>query len=489
VRGHRVVRSGRTGARAPIRTLAVLPLANLTGDSHQDYFVDGLTEQLRSELARITSLDIVSGTSTSRYKHSSESAPEIARQLGEVDALIEGGVTRSADRVRVTLDLVDARTDRQIWAQAYEGQLQDVLRLYADITQAVAHEISAAAGGAPPHRAGAHRTIKPEAYDKFLQASYYSRKWQIGGCTTAEPLLLEAIALEPTFAEAYAELAACNTYPDALGRPASVIVPAAHAAAARAMALDDTLPLAHLALGEVLWKHDLDWAGAAREFKRALELEPNQSITLFADGELLYTSGHIDEGMASLRKGLLLDPLSMDKKTAYAYALRLTGQPAEAAEQFKQVLAIDPEWHGARFFLSASYADLGRHDDAVKAYVEFLKHVLHPEQANALADSVAAAYSRGGWKAFLQRDIDLANDAVRHPGTIWPRPYDRFCSRFWMAWRYGRLGDTDKALTELEAAFEGRDHHMQTIQLDSAFAPLRAHPRFIELTRRIGFPQ
>ncbi len=472
--------------RTPIRSVAVLPLSNLTGDSQQDYFVDGLTEQLRSELARIPSLEVISGTSASRYKHRTESAPEIAKQLGQVDGLIEGGIARSGDRVRVMIDLVDARTDTQTWARTYDGQLRDILSLYSDITRAVAAEITSNASGKETQAAVTRRTVQPEAYDRFLQALYFSHRWQAGGCVKAEALLREAVKLDPTFAEAYTELAYCYTFPDMLKRPASEIVPAAHQAIARALELDDRAGMAHSVLGFIKYHQDFDWVAAAQEFQHGLELNPGDAYTNFLYGELLYSSGHTQQGVALLRAGLRLDPFSLDMKDAYGLALRLVGRPQDAVDEFQQVLSDDSSWMGARFSLSAAYADMGRRDEAVSESLAFLRHVLVPERANSVADSLGETYAKSGWRAFLQREIDVATEGRDHSGALWQAPYDRFCSAYWMAWRYARLGNRDRAMAELERAYRERDHHITFLDVEPDFRDLRSDPRFQDLRRRVG---
>jgi TolB-like protein len=453
--------------RDRLHSLAVLPLRNLTGDSGQDYFVDGLTEQIRSEIARTKSFDVVSGASGQRFKQGSVSAPEIARQLGRVDGLLEGGVTRSGNRVRVTLD---------------------ILTLYGEISRAVAAEVEVDLARATSLQAAPRQAVRPEAYDRFLQARYFSHGWQSGGCIKAVPVLLEAISLDPSFADPYVELGYCNVYPAMLRQTSTQAAKAAHAAIARALELDGSSGLAYAVLGQIQYGQDFDWVAAERSFRTGLEIKGNDPLTSFLYGQMLVFSGRQDEGLALLREGFRRDPLSMDMKTAYGASLRVAGRLAEAVECFKDVLTHAPDWAGARFFLSASYSDLGREREAVSEYLSFLHAVLPAARADAAAARLESTFVRSGWSEFLKQDVDLASDPNGTFVSSVTPPFERFWSPYWMAVRYARVGDTDHAVKQLEAAVNSGDHSVLMMDVDPALDGLRSDSRFQDLRRRVGVP-
>jgi DNA-binding winged helix-turn-helix (wHTH) protein/TolB-like protein len=284
-----------------IATLAVLPLRNLTGDSAQDYFVDGMTEAITTTLSQISVLGVTSSTSAMGYRHTTKAPPEIARELG-VDALIEGHVLKSGNRVTVTVALIRSTSHRRAWTRTYEQKLEDIFVLYRDVGQAVAQEMKVTLTSRDLERLGRSHAVKPEAYEAYLRGAHLERRWMSGGCIEAERYLLRAVELDQDFAPPYADLAWCNLVPDRLQRPATEIAPKARSYAARAVALDPFFARPHVVLGLISHRIDFDWNAAGLSFRRALELEVNDIDAQYAYGEYLYLSGQIDEGLALAEK-------------------------------------------------------------------------------------------------------------------------------------------------------------------------------------------
>ncbi len=473
--------------RAPIRSLAVLSLANLTGDPQQDYFVEGLTEALGAELSKIRSLQVISGRSASRYRTAEKSGIEIARELN-VDALIEGAVVRSGSRVRVTVHLVDGRTDRRLWTSSFDSELGDILILYADIARAVAGATSATVTGVEGKRPARSQFVNPKAYEAYLRGQYFRKRWQAGGCVQADQYFLEAIALDPAFAPAYAARAYCYGFPDRLGLAGPQIHPVARDAALRAIELDPDLAAGHHALAGIRLRLEHDWAGAERELRRALELDPISSDAHMMMGEYLYLSGRNDESVAMMRRTLELDPFHLDRNVAVGFGLYHLRGYDEAIAQFRRTLELDPNWATARLWLAESYAAQGSEIQAVNEYVEWLRQVLVPDRMAQATASLADAYRRSGWRSFWERELELAQEETRRPGSVWRSFQNQYCGPYYMARRYARLGDRERAIAALEAAYEQRHHLMVFLKIERVFDGLRSDARFQDLVRRVNIP-
>jgi TolB-like protein/DNA-binding winged helix-turn-helix (wHTH) protein/Tfp pilus assembly protein PilF len=477
--------SRRPGPAATMESVAVLPFENLTGDPKQDYFVDGLTEAVASELARSTPARVVSGISSVQYKHVTKPARVIARELGGVAGLIEGTVTHDGDRVRVTVDLIDPKTDVRVWAESYQRDVSDIFALYRDVARAVAPALHTATS-VPRRSVSEVRPIEPDAYDAFLQGLYFRRRWQAGGCLQAEPYLQRAVALDPMFADAYAQLAYCYVFPDRTMRPGWQTGPQARALVARALELDGTSALAHAMLGRISLHFDFDWVAAQREFERAIDLNPAEPVGHESYGELLYASGRDDQGLKSVREALRLDPLSADFQTAYGFALRSVGRFDQAISQLQRVVEHEPNWAMARFWLAYTYADAGRRDEAVGEYLRFLEQVITPERASEIEKRLAETYRQSGWEPFWRQELRLAEEDLRTPGSIWRASNSYYSGPFSMARRYARVGDRDRAIEWLEKAYTYRHHLMFVIDRELLFADLRNDARFQDIRRRVG---
>ena len=329
---------------APIRSVAVLPLASFSGSPEDDYFVQGMTESLITDLAKIGSLRVISRTSVMRYNRTEKPLPEIARELN-VDTIVEESVLRSGDRVRITAQLIDAATERHLWAESYERDLRDVLKLQSEVAGAIAREIKIKLS--PQEQASLANTprVDPEAYQAYLKGRFYWSKRSGQGFRKGIGFFEEAIARDPSYALAYAGLADCHALLAAVGHAGTATqeaVSKAAEAARKAIELDDSLSEAHTSLGFLKFRFDWDWAGAEREFQRAIALQPGYATAHQWYAMCLRILGRTQEALTEMRRALALDPLSLTINAGLARLLSATGQHDRAIEQIWKLLEMDP---------------------------------------------------------------------------------------------------------------------------------------------------
>lgn len=361
-----------------IRSLAVLPLRNLTGDAGQDYFVDGMTQALGDRFSQMGLLTVAATTSSMRYRNSPLPASRIATEL-RVDGLLEGAVMRDGNRVRVSVAVVHGPTERRLWGATYDRPVADVLALYRDIALTAAGEMSLAVTAVPNERPGESRSINPDAYDAYLRASYFvGNRWMAGGCVDAERYLLRAIELDPAFAPPYAALGWCYAYPDRMGRDIAEIGPKAKAAVSKALALDDRLAPAHLVLGTIKWRVDYDPVAAEPELRRAVELDPTSGLMHIPYGELLLWRGERAKGLAILTRAVELEPFSPDRNVQIGFALLTAGLYDEAITQCRKALELDPHYLTAQLWIAEAYGYKREYDTAVTEYLSWLDGALRP---------------------------------------------------------------------------------------------------------------
>jgi TolB-like protein/DNA-binding winged helix-turn-helix (wHTH) protein/Tfp pilus assembly protein PilF len=477
----------REASYRPIPSLAVLPLRNLSGDPGQDWFAEGMTEALSSTLSQIGALTVVSSTSTTLYKNHAKSAAEIAKELGDVDILLEGSILRNDHHVSVTIAAVDARTDRRRWTRTYERELGDVLSLYRDIALAAAREMSVAL--TPPEQARLATTpiVRPEAYEAHLRGSYLMTRWHEGGCYEAKRHFRMAIDLDPGFAPPYAALAFCLCWPVSTHQTATERAEA-RAAATLALQMDQNLAMGHVASAFVKMRFDYDWVGAEAGFKQALELDPGSALAHVYYAELLDAVGREQEAIDAMRHALRLNPFWIDHNVAFGYLLVRRGQYDAAIEHLRETLELDRNYQSALLWLGEAHAYKGEQDAAVAGYLEYLNRVLIPSRAAASTIQLERGYLTSGWPEFWRRELALAEEELLQAGSVWKESFARHCNAFFMARRYARLGQWDRALAKLEQAYEERSTWMPFVQGEALFEPLRHHRRYQELIRRMGLP-
>ncbi|MGA2568996.1 MAG: winged helix-turn-helix domain-containing protein [Terracidiphilus sp.] len=467
--------SGATGAGLPqIRSLAVLPFDDLSGGQSQEYFADGMTEELITNLASISSIRVISRESVMQFRGSKKPLPEIARELN-VDGIVEGTVTRSGNRVRITANLLHAPTDRHLWANSYDSELEDVLVTQDNVARSIADalRIKFASQSSAPF---AHpRRVNPEAYDAYLQGMYFLDRWGEAEFEKAAPSFRRSIDLDPTYAPAYAGLAFFYVYRAIpLGtQPAGEALPLAKAAASKAAELDDGLAEAHIAQAFVKFYWDWDWAAAEPEFKRAIELSPNNALAHLHYATCLNMMCRGDEGVIEAQKALELDPLSPGTNFMMGWNYFYTGRFDDAIKQLTKTVTLDPNFGIAYGFLGMSYAMKKMFPQAVQACQKAL--ILNPEEQGTLA-TCAMAYNRAGKRqdalSLLDRLMKLSKRSYLDPGTV--------------AWLYAGLNDTDNTIAWFERAY--REHRGYGVRSEALPDRVRSDPRFQALLRRMNLP-
>jgi TolB-like protein/DNA-binding winged helix-turn-helix (wHTH) protein/Tfp pilus assembly protein PilF len=466
---------GRSGATRPKATsLAVLPLANLTGDSAQEYFADGITEALIATLGRIRALGVPSRTSVMRYKGTDRPVNEIAHEL-DVEMVVVGSVLRTGDRVEVAVQLVEARTDRHLWSGTYERSVSDVLSVQGEIARAIAREISLTLTPEESKRLGWGRAVDAAAYDSYLQGRYHRARWGSDGAQKALHFYLQAIEKDPSLADAHAGLA--EVY---CAHGVFRLVPAisrrealakADAAARRALELDETLAEAHAALALVLMSN-WEWAGAEREYRKALELNPSSDVARQYYAQFLRQSGRLDEALVVIRRAERLNPLDLLSKTMVGWPLLNSHRYDEALEQFGRVLELDPNYSLAIYNRGLAYALTGRHEEALEA--ARVSRALMGTDPHAKAMQ-SFALARAGLRS---ESLELVDDLKRgfERGEV---------EAFLVAWPYIWLGEPEQALDWLERSFEARSPFLPNFTSEPYCDPLRTEPRFQALRRKM----
>lgn len=451
-----------------IASIAVLPFDNLSGDPAQGYFADAMTEALISNLAQIRALRVISRTSVMRYKGSNKLLPEIARELN-VDAVLEGSVQKSGGRVRITAQLIHAMTDAHLWARDYERDLTEVLKVQSEIARVVASEIQIQVTAEERERLASARSINPQAHEAYLFGRFHSRKNNAQDWAQAIEHFQRAIGFAPDYAEGYAGLSDALLQQALFAvRPANENVPPARAAALKAIELDEQLAEARIALGNVKYYYDWDWAGAEKEFKRAVELNPASSIAHMSYGHLLHTLGRHDEAIREGQLAVQLDPLSAEAYTALGRFLYRARRYEEALLVFQQAVQLEPRSVGANTRLGSVYAELGRYAEALAVYEKAKGAAPSVED---LQDVIAYVYARMGRK----------EEARRMVSRLKAFPID-------IASVYAVLGDRDEAFRVLQKAIDERNQQIVVLAEDPTLQNLHSDPRWKALVRRMNFP-
>jgi serine/threonine-protein kinase len=474
VRGWRDRLSGHS-ASTPIRSLAVLPLANLSGSAEQEYFTDGMTDQLITDLSKIGALKVIARSSVMHYKKGNKTVREIAREL-HVAGVVQGSVLRSGDRVRITVQLTDAGTDEILWAQSYQRDLRDALTLQEEVATAISYQIQAKLTPDEKAYLSSTRTTNAEAYQLYLKGRFFWNMRTPEGFLKALEFFQRAIERDPRYAEAHAGLADTYTLMADYGllSPGNAY-PRARAAALSALELDETLAEAHTSLAGVLEDYDWDWLNAERQYRRAIELNPNYATAHQWFGTLLSTLGRHEEAIAEAEKAQELAPLSPRTITDLGYALYWTSRYDEAIDQCRKALELDPKFIPAHELLGLAYLGKNAYEDAVNEYQEAAAL-----SSGSLASQVGLAYTyaKSGNKVEAQKIVSrLRAQPGRQP-----------TSSYQMAIAYMGLGGKEKALESLEEAHRG-EKWLVFLKVDQAFDPLRSDPRFKRLLRRMNFPE
>jgi TolB-like protein/DNA-binding winged helix-turn-helix (wHTH) protein/Tfp pilus assembly protein PilF len=456
-----------------IRSLAILPLKNLSGDVSQDYFADGMTEELITQLGQISALRVISSRSAMLYKGVDKPLADIARELS-VQAVLEGSVLRSGDRVRITAELIRVPADEQMWAQSYEGELRDTLALQSEVAQAVAEQIRATLSRRQQAVLRNRKTVTPAAYEDYLKGRYFWNKRTRDGLKKAIDYFSRAVETDPTYAEAYSGLA--DSYALAGDWLYGVLPPddafrQARAAATKALALDDTLGEAHTSLAFALDLYAWDWATAEKEYKRAIELNPSYATAHHWYGWHLLVMGRTSEGIFEMRRAESLDPLSLIISADLAEALCTAHLYDESVQQIKRTLDMDPNFAVAHYQLGQVLAQKHLHDEAI---AEFQRAIELSGHTGAFDSNLGYVYAVSGQKVKAENIIkDLEARPDKNP-SIYAN----------IALVYVGLGDDNQAMVWLNKAYEAQFN--PSILLRPGFDPLRSDARFVDLRRRLG---
>ena len=468
-------RRNRKASPHRIRSLAVLPLEDLSGDPGHDYFADGMTEALITDLAKIKALRVISRTSAMQYKGVRKPVTGIARELG-VDAVIEGSVLRSSDRVRITAQLIHAATDQHLWAESYERDFRDILSLQSEIARQIANEVKVTLTPQERVRLGSARKVNPEAHELYLKGRYHWNKRSEASLKKALSYFDQVIESDPTYAQGYAGLADCYNI---LGYYNSVspeeAYPKGRAAAVKALELDDSLAEPHATLGVVMRDFEWDWAGAEGEFQRAIELNPGYAEAYHWRSTLFSILGRHEEALREKARALAMDPLSVVIKADLARLFYFARDYDHSLEQYRAALDMDPNFSSAHVWLAQVYEQKGLFEEAVSELQAGVR--LAGDSTYALAN-LGHGYAAAG-KSEEARSVLRQLHALSKQKYV--SPYD-------MATIHAGLQENDQAFAWLERAFKHRSTWLTYLKLEPQLDPLRSDPRFQNLLRRVGLP-
>ncbi len=461
---------GTPGA-GPITSLAVLPLDNFSHDPDQQYFADGMTEELITALAQIGTLRVISRTSVMGFKGTRLSMPEIGRKLG-VDAIVEGSVQRSGNRVRITAQLIRAASDQHMWAHSYERDLSDALTLQDEVAGAIANQVQAHLTPTQQQKFASARPVSAKSYELYLRALDASRRWDKRSEQAALEFLKQAIKDDSTYAPAWAALGL--VYLAHPGSPSAYREEVARAreATGRALALDPDLGLAHAVKAQIEFEEDWNWAAAERSFKRASELSPSLFEAHHQYSHLLMCLGRVEESLEQSRIALALDPLNTAATLHMGWHHLVAGQFDQAIEQYAATLRLDPSYSAAYMQLAQAYTLTGRHDEAAAAWNKRLE--LTGGSDSLLMNALLAA--RRGQTDEAQRLTSRLIDGARDGNE---GAYD-------VATVLAQLDRKDEAFRWLDRAVTAREVGVTSLKLDPFLTGLHADPRFSALLRRMG---
>jgi TolB-like protein/DNA-binding winged helix-turn-helix (wHTH) protein/Flp pilus assembly protein TadD len=456
-----------------IRSLAVLPLESLSDDASQDYFADGMTDELITDLGQIRALRVVSRTSVMQYKRARKPLPQIARELN-VDAVVEGTVLRAGEQVRITAQLIEVSADKHLWAQSYEGDFRDAMALQSKVARAIVEQIQINLNPREEAALKNVRVVSPEAYEAYLKGRYFWNKRTADGLTTAVEHFKRAIEKDPNYAQAYSGLADAyallGDWQYARMTPGEAL-PRAKAAAIKALELDNTLGEAHTSLAFCLDGFDWDFQSAEKEFRRAIELNPGYATGHHWYAWHLSLLGRNGEAIAEMRRAEDLDPLSLIINADLAELLLIAHFYDDSIRQSRKTIELDPNFGLAHNQLAQAYLQRRMNDEAI---AELQKAIQLSGGSPMCRANLARAYAASGRRA----------EAVQILSDLKGRSEPGYSHASEIAMIYAALGDPDQAMTWLERGFEERVN--PGVLLRPGFDPLRSDPRFQGLVRRLG---
>jgi len=455
-----------------IHSIAVLPLSNVSGDPEEEYFADGVTDELITELAQVGELRVISRTSVMAYKGVKKPLPEIARELG-VDAVVEGSVQRSGDKVRINAELIEASTDRLLWGKSYERDLSDILTLQGAIAKAIVDEIQVKVTPQEEGRLVRTQQVNPEAHEAYLAGLFYWNKRTAEGVNKSITYFDQAIAKDPSYALAYAGLAdSYHSLPELTTVPIEEAFPKARTAAMKALELDDSLAEPHSALASVIEDYDWDWTGAEAEYKRAIELNPGLSNVRANYSNLLLELGRLPEALSQAKTAQELDPLSVPTNDNLCGVSYYEGDYDQSIIQCRKTLELDPMSQQAHRHLGQAYTQKKQYAEAISELKKAIE--LSHGSSEAIAE-LGYVYGVSGSKREAQQILQQL-----------AQPVDGRISHYRLAIVYVGLGENDKALESLEAAVKERSPGVVHLRVSPLFVELRSTRRFQKLLADMG---
>jgi TolB-like protein/Flp pilus assembly protein TadD len=469
--------SNAPGMGAGAKSIAVLPFENLSHDPENAYFADGIQEEILTRLSKIADLKVISRTSTQRYKSAPENLLEIAKQL-DVANILEGSVQKSADQVRVNVQLINALNDSHLWAEKYDRKMTDIFGVESEIATKIADTLQAKLTGAEQHAIAARPTENTEAHQAYLKGQYYWYKYPAPGFEKSRDYFQQAIDLDPTYAPGYLGLSYFYGLAAAVGvMPPNDSWPKAEAATNKAIALDDTLPDAYNAIAAAKLYFHRDWATAERYFRRGIELNPNSAEIRHHYAFCLILFGRNEEALTEMQRAAELDPLALRNNLDRSKMFFFSRQYDRAIDQFRKTLELYPDFAAAHEWLGYAYQQRGMPKEAVAEWGKALTLSGKGDQASF----VERAYSKGGLepavRVLVQQQLEELGERVKRGEYVSAAEY---------ATAYTRLGDKEQAFAWLAKAVEERDRFALEFRINPLFDPLRSDPRFTDLVKRIG---
>ncbi len=458
-----------------IHSVAVLPFVNVSADPNIEYLADGVTEGIISSLSRLPEVRVMARSTVFSYKGRELNPQKVGKELN-VDAVLLGRIAQRGDTLTIQTDLVSVAYGSELWGGQYNRKVADLLSVQEDISKEIYDNLRPKLTGQETPQLTKHYTENPEAYQLYLQGLYYWNKWTERGFNRAIDYFKQAVERDPKYALAYAGLADAYNFLGDSGYVASKEVRQdAKSAAMHALAIDDTLPEAHIALALVREAYDWDWSGAETEFKRAIQLDPNSATAHQWYGDFLIRLGRLEEAKAELKKAKDLDPLSQPINSSVGLQLYFARQYDPAIQQLKETLDLDPNFVPAQHALEAAYAQSGRYREAVGERQKVLTLSGNPDLAAAIGED----YRKSGYAGVLQSSLEGLKEVSK----------ERYVSPYNLAQIHARLQEKDQALAWLEQAFSERDSQLTYVKVEPAFDAIRSDPHFQQLLRRLALPQ
>jgi TolB-like protein len=458
----------RVRSAAVKNSIAVLPFENASGDPNMEYLSDGITESLINSLSQLPNLAVKARSTVFRYKGQQTDPQKVGSELN-VQAVLSGRVVQRGDDLTLSLELVDAKTGDQLWGGRYGRKVTDLVALQGELARDVANKLRVRLSGADERKLAKSYTENAEAYQLYLKGRFHWNRRTNKDRQRAVEYYNQAIAVDPNYALAYAGLA--ETFPFPLMGNLNARNPKLREAALKALSLDENLPEARTALGRILAIYDWDFVGAEREFRRAIELNPNDANAHYMYGQFLSILGRREESEAAYHRALEIEPLSLIINSNYGTSLTYARRYEEAIVHLKRTLELDENFFGTHFQLALAYQAQGKYAESIEARAKAAEiNGNHQE-----ADSIRESFASGGWEGYLRT---MSED--REVNTL---------AFYIVATCHAALGEKEKAFEALKKSYENREVPLILLKVDPRLDPLRSDPRFADLMRKVGLPQ